>query len=696
MKKLSTKVILAIIGLTLFTSIILVLLAYNILTDLLEDESRERLFSASNIHTSKIENDLINTEQIVNELSYVIENTFDYKKAKESQEYMENYKKTLDFHIKSAAQINSISNSAYVFFVPELQNLPNDVWYADLDFDGIVSRQDEFPVDFYDGDTIGKQWYYVPLRSKKPYWTDLYVGNVFKDKEITYISYTAPVIFNGQVVAIVGSDYYFDDLVVDLQNISIYESGYAFLLGEHGEVLFHPTIERGSFLQDIENSKFEDLARYIIGKENGIIEYTWQNNQEKIMSFRKLRNSMIIGITVSKSEVLKDRNRLLDKLLFAIAIILFVAIIVGYKIGIRIIRPIKEILPEIAAIGDGDYEAVINPIYIGRKDEVGELINSIEHMRIRQKLFFDKINEQNEKLEISVSERTEELHITNEHLEDSLRQLEEQKSELITTNKRMSDTLQEIKRTQKQLVDTEKIASLGYLVSGISHEINTPLGNCITVTSYLEKEIKIIMNKYEEKSLKKSEFDNFTGATYESIEFLSRNLSKVKSIMNNFKELAVEKTADAKSMHNMKKLIEDIINSFGITHNDKRIDVIVKCDPKLILDIDSYKLTQIIYNLISNSIVHGFEGRPSGVIKVEVEKKYDDVTIRYSDDGKGIDSEHIKDIFTPFFSTKFGENSSGLGLNVVYNIVKSSFSGTIECESQKNIGTAFTLNLKID
>ncbi|MGB3368206.1 MAG: ATP-binding protein [Acidaminobacteraceae bacterium] len=695
MKKLSTKVIFTIIGLTLFTSIVLVSLTYNILTNILEEESHERLLSASNIHMLQIDNELINTENIVKELSYVIETTFDYKKAKESLEYMDEYKKSLELHIKSVAQINSISNSVYVFFVPKLQNRPNDVWYADLDKDGIVTRENEFPISFYDGDTVGKQWFYVPLRTKKPYWTDLYAGNTEDDKEITYISYTSPVIIDGEVIAIVGADYYFDDLITRLESISIYETGYAFIMKDQGEILFHPTIENGEFLQSIEDSKFEDIQKYITSIDHDVFEYVWRNDQKKIMSFNRLRNNMILGITVPKEEVLKDRNLLIKKLLIAIVAIVLVAIIIGYKIGVKIIRPIKEILPEIAAIGEGNYDIRISPKHINREDEIGELINSIEQMRIRQKLFFEKINIQNEKLENNVQRRTEELHFTNEHLESSMRQLEEQKSELITTNKRLGDTLDTVKRTQKQLIDTEKIASLGYLVSGISHEINTPLGNSITIVSFLELELKSIIEKQENESLKKSDFNNFLNVFDESISFLARNLSKAKYLINNFKELAVEKTLDKKTSHNLKSLIEDIITSFELSQSEKLINVEIKCNSALIVEIDSYKLTQILYNLISNSIVHGFEGRSKGFIKIEAEKKYDRLIIRYLDDGVGIGLDHIDDIFTPFFSTKFGESSSGLGLNVVYNIVKSSFAGTIECESQKNMGTSFTLNLKI-
>jgi signal transduction histidine kinase len=233
------------------------------------------------------------------------------------------------------------------------------------------------------------------------------------------------------------------------------------------------------------------------------------------------------------------------------------------------------------------------------------------------------------------------------------------------------------------------------LVSGISHEINTPLGNSITIVSFLEQELKSIKEKQENKTLNKSDFNNFLNVFDESISFLSRNLSKAKYLINNFKELAVEKTLDKKTSHNLKSLIEDIITSFELSQSEKLINVEIKCDSTLIVEIDSYKLTQILYNLISNSIVHGFEGRSKGFIKIEAEKKYDSLIIRYLDDGVGIGLDHIDDIFTPFFSTKFGESSSGLGLNVVYNIVKSSFGGTIECESQKNMGTSFTLNLKI-
>lgn len=695
MKKLSSRVTVSIIGITLLTAMVLVILTYATLTNILEDESQERLLALSNIYTLDIENNLMSTENVVKELSYVVETTFDYAKAKAEYQYMDEYKNRIEDQIKSLAQISSISKSVYIYFRPEIQNRSNDIWYADLDGDGLVTREKEFPLSFYDGNIIDKAWYYVPLRSKEAHWSDLYTGNTEADYDIRYMSYTSPVIIDGEVVAIIGSDYYFRDLITKIKDIPIYNTGYAFVMDENGKLLFHPTVESGKLLQKIEGSKFESLHKNIFSKKSGLLEYVWKNKQEKVMYFKHLRNSMVLGITVSKSEILYDRNILIEKLLIAISIILIISIFVGYIVGSRIVKPIYDVLPEIAAIGDGDYDRKIDSRYMNRGDEISELIDSIEQMRIRQKIFFEKINIQNEELEKNVRLRTEELHITNKHLETSMEQLEEQKSELLTTNKQLENTLNTVRRTQKQLIETEKIASLGYLVSGISHEINTPLGNSITVTSYLEDELKQITLKKDSNSLKKSDFERFMTSLDESIGVLSRNLSKAKYLINNFKELAVEKTLDKKSNYILKDLIEEIVSSFAINNSEKIINVNIICDSSLMLKIDSYKLTQILYHLISNSLIHGFEGRTKGYIKIEAEKKYDYLIIRYLDDGLGIDSNHIDEIFTPFFSTKFGESSSGLGLNVVYNIIKSSYRGTIECESQKNMGTSFTLSLKI-
>lgn len=695
MKRLSSRVILSILLVTVLTALIVVSVTYTLATNAIKIESKEKMESYAKRYVVEINDELENIQTITDDIKTIIEDTIDMEKFTDSVDYMEDYKDKIGEIIKLLAQNTSISKSAYVFFDPSYTNHANDVWYADLNLDGKVERQDEFPIEFYDGNVVEKAWFYIPLKTRKPYWTDPYYGNTEFDNHIYYISYTNPIIVHNKVIAVAGSDYFFSDLVNRIKSIRIYDNGYAFLMDSKGRMLVHPTIEKNKYLSEVNGGEFEGLSREMLSKKEGFIEYTWEGNQDKMMVFSQLENGLVLGLTAPESEIFKTRDELVQRVIIVFIIVLTISMIIGYMLGYRITRPIVESLPQIVAISEGDYNFKIDLKYLSREDEIGKLLNAVEQMRIRQKVSFEKINEYNTALEKRVKERTDELYKTNEYLEVSLAQLEEQQAELLITNNRLEESLEEVKKTQKQLIEAEKIAALGYLVAGISHEINTPLGNCITVTSYLSKEANLIFEKQSIGNLKKSEFDLFLKSTVESISFLDRNLEVTKNLINNFKELAVAKTSINKSNYNIKELLEGIIKLSEAYISEKHVEVRITCDEDMYVTIDSQKFTQIILNLISNSMKHGFEGRNYGEINILIEQRYDSMFIQYSDNGKGIDSMHLKDIFTPFFSTKFSEEYKGLGLNVVYNIVKGTFGGEIECESKLDIGTTFSISLKI-
>lgn len=249
-------------------------------------------------------------------------------------------------------------------------------------------------------------------------------------------------------------------------------------------------------------------------------------------------------------------------------------------------------------------------------------------------------------------------------------------------------------RTQ-QLIDAEKMAALGELVAGISHEINTPVGTAITAASFVERTAAVITEHVKDGTVTKTELVEFLSSMDEAMKLTLSNLSRASELVQSFKKISVDRTCDDRRVFNLGSYLSDIILSLHPRIKRTKHKIEIKCDNSL--EIDSYPgdIWQIMTNLVMNSLLHAFpDPGKGGRIIIEAVKDGDDVIIVYSDNGAGISEENMGKIFNPFFTTKRGKGGSGLGLNIVYNLVTQKFGGRIECSSSPGKGATFTLRFK--
>ncbi len=267
---------------------------------------------------------------------------------------------------------------------------------------------------------------------------------------------------------------------------------------------------------------------------------------------------------------------------------------------------------------------------------------------------------------------------------------------MILTNEALEDALEVTRLTQKQLIESEKIASLGYLVGGIAHEINTPpVGNSVTLITYLQRESEIISQKIESGQIKKKDLGEYIDSTLSTSANIYSNLRTTSDLVNRFKQLAASESKENIIHFNVFDYLHLILKSMGIPSANSSIQVEVEGgDQTLEVYSDAGKFSQIFTNLLSNSIQHGFSSASNGSIKISYEKVNDDLFVKYEDDGIGIEHEHLDSIYTPFFTTKFSGETKGLGLNIVYNVVTKLFEGSIRCESEVGKGTIFFYEVK--
>ena len=250
-------------------------------------------------------------------------------------------------------------------------------------------------------------------------------------------------------------------------------------------------------------------------------------------------------------------------------------------------------------------------------------------------------------------------------------------------------------RAVTQLVEAEKLSSLGGLVAGVAHEVNTPLGVCVTTTSYMMRQNKHLRKQLQEGQLSKTALEEYLKEETESIGIMEVSLSRASELIRNFKKLAVDQSSSLETNFDMGEQIDLIITT--LRHEYKRGQHIFKVDiaEPIVLYGNPGIFHQIFTNLIMNSLIHGFENIQQGTIEIKIIKASDSMKIIYKDDGKGIPESMAKKVFEPFFTTKRQEGGSGLGLHIVYNLVSQGLSGSIALKHTAETGACFEIDFPI-
>ena len=317
-----------------------------------------------------------------------------------------------------------------------------------------------------------------------------------------------------------------------------------------------------------------------------------------------------------------------------------------------------------------------------------------------------KLDQQNLQLEQDVARKTSNLSQAMIDLQQQKYELERQKAvlteevdlrkqteqELLSKQTQLQSSLDELSFAQEQLVGSEKMAVLGGLVAGITHEINTPIGIGVTATSFLQERLTEIETAYKNKSLSSAALEGFINDAAQSAQLLSHNLERASDLITSFKQIAVDQASEALRTINFKDYINEVIRSLHPQIKKTSHSIRLHCPDDLIINLPAGVISQIFTNLIMNSLVHGFENINSGQITIDVNTDENDLIINYKDNGLGLKPAQLKRLFDPFFTTKRDEGGSGLGAHIIFNLVKQALNGKIEVSSEPGQGLHYRIS----
>ena len=303
------------------------------------------------------------------------------------------------------------------------------------------------------------------------------------------------------------------------------------------------------------------------------------------------------------------------------------------------------------------------------------IINQLEN-EVEQRLKAEKetliLNEQ---LELRVSERTQALSQSNHELQQ---------------------TLTILKETQSQLLENEKMASLGGLVAGVAHEVNTPIGIVLTAISFMKDKCNNIINALADKSLTSKKLTVFTEELEQGFELSLTNITRAVELIESFKLIAVDSIIDDAREINLQHYLQDILRSLKPKLKSANITIELDCPKDIVIFSYPGAIAQITNNLVINSLLHAFESQNSGKVFISAQQHENTITLIYGDDGCALNEESQIRLFEPFYTTKRGKGGSGLGAHIVYNLVTQRLKGHIELITNQAKGKSFKIRIPSD
>lgn len=300
---------------------------------------------------------------------------------------------------------------------------------------------------------------------------------------------------------------------------------------------------------------------------------------------------------------------------------------------------------------------------------------------------------------IGRTRREEELQRHRAHLEDLVTartaELRQAKEDAEHANEELSTALDNLSMTQEELVRRDKLAALGALVAGVAHELNTPIGNSLTMAGSMSERTAELRRDLDH-GLRKSVLEAYLEQAASADEVVLRNLNRAAALVDSFKRIAVDDGSGQRSQFVLGDVVAQLLQSVQGTLRQRELELIEDVEHWLHMDSYPGPLAQALRHLIDNALLHGFAGRPRGHGSITLsahDSGNGEIAITVSDTGVGIPADHLPRIYDPFFTTRMGAGGSGLGLYITHNIVTGVLGGRIEAASTPGGGASFMLRL---
>lgn len=527
--------------LTIAFGLVIVIITTNIVASrinrsAIEEESKRLLQTSTQCVALEVENKL----QLFEEQIDTLKNTIGIHYSTLTSSHEENMLHILDDFDEILREINASNEEAiasYLVFNYELYPPTTDSEFIYQ----VVYTKDKNNINTRNYD-IGSQsdlksdapemvWYYVPVQERRGAWSNIYFDANLQE---TIVTYSTAIIVNNQVIGVIGIDIRFSEFEKIINDIQVYETGYAILFNEHYDYLVHPEYDDTDNLTTIENGAYDYMKPLFDEKDSGNIYYTYKD-QEKVLSYQRLKNNWTIALAPPYEEVFYFYNDLRQTQLYFMLVSSLIALIFAYILGHLISKPITNLATSIkGTASDGLHKIELkNNHFI---HEVDVLYNNFNFFIDKLKEAFHTITDQNINLEALVDQRTVDLKASNEQL---------------------INTINELENTQSLLIKVQKEQEINHLIKNIAHNLNTPLGTAIMTHDYLKRMID----------------KNDSDKVQTTLSIIYQNLMDIKQIIDGLNLLTADHKHTKVTAFSLNTVIKDRIHRLKFQHPKKRIEI---------------------------------------------------------------------------------------------------------------------------
>ena len=436
-------------------------------------------------------------------------------------------------------------------------------------------------------------------------------------------------------------------------------AGYSYIVDRSGRMIAHPQFsDYGDVGSLIRPDEYNTMIERLFEQKDGYAGYRWRDGpleakREKVVYLKYLPDfDWVVGTAISRSEL--SRSTLLFVIL-DISVALVIGLLLAYiisKANGSIEHQVKQITDVLKQGRTGDLSIRVDQ---AGPDEFVELSRHVNYFLESLQIKTGELQNLNTTLENRIEKRTEELT-----------------------------------QASNQLIEAEKLALTSRLVTGVAHEINNPVGIAMTGVSYVVDTLEQLKNNWPGEKAVKANAAEMLASSLESARIAMKNLQRAGDLVTSFKSVSSDQLGLTSRVFRLEDVVNDVLLSMKPSLRLKKLDIDVDIQD-LVLDSYPGVFVHLLVNLISNSIVHGFENRQEGKIQIRAMEADGIVTMEYRDNGVGISSDTIPTVFDPFFTTRRNDGSIGLGLNIVFNLVKDKLGGTMEVSSRVGEYSLFTV-----